>query len=65
MDGEHTAETGVLGETQAHETTKRKMVSDHYQIPLKYCRTSVIVQNPNVTQAQTVQLETQIGFGNG
>ena len=25
---------GVLEET--HETRKRKMVSDHYQIPLKY-----------------------------
>ena len=43
------------------------MVSDHYQIPLKYYRTSVIVQNPNVPQPQTVQLdqETQKGFGNG
>ena len=67
MEGEHTAETGVLEETQVHETKKKKMVSDHYQIPLKHCRTSVIVQNPNVPQAQTVQLdqETQIGFGNG
>ena len=43
------------------------MVSDNYQIPLKYYRTSVIVQNPDVPQPQTVQLdqEPQIGFGNG
>ena len=61
MDEEsaHTAETGVLGETQAPETKKRKMVSDDSQIPLKYYRTSVIVQNPNVPQPQAVQVDQE------